>query len=296
VRGSRCGYDDAVVPRLLLALIALTSGACSYPAIGFAENADTDPAVVDAPGDAEPFDGTADADHGDSGSDAAPETTDAGDPRGCAESASLFCDDFDGVTTPDQRWDGFGKEGAGEISLISTSPYSPPQAFMAEFTAVLAGVHYANLGKKFTAPAPNAMHRVDFRMYLEAAVYPAGPAILVKVQRDTSGGRGVALMLGQNGFEVEVYGTSYTLYPVSGASIPTNRWIHVRFESTFDVTNGSYRLFVDDMVNAIAERTALATIDMASTSRELIVGLYADRITQPLRVRYDDVTLDFFTP
>lgn len=255
--------------------------ACSYPEFEFAAS-DTGPALVDTGRDDTSAPDTAIAD-----------TLDATPARGCGALTTTFCDDFDGITTPGARWDGAGTMSSGTLSLTSTAAFSEPQSLVAELATGIGAEIYAKVGKNLNAPTAGALTRMDVRLFIESEGFPGTKAILVKTQM--TGGRGVGLLTTSSGFAIEVYGaTDYTTYALPASAIPIGKWFHLRIDTELRVTGGMYKVFVDDMVTPVAERSGISTTNADAAAREFTVGLYTnDPVTGAYRVRFDDVRLDF---
>ena len=71
------------------------------------------------------------------------------------------------------------------------------------------------------------------------------------------------------------------LIPVGGAAVEVH------------TTNGSINLWIDDMATPVFSVTGVSTAKTDSTSKEVVVGLYAQDSTGTMRARYDDVVIDY---
>jgi hypothetical protein len=276
----------------LLALTLTACIGCSYPAFEFtSDSGAADSAVV-----AEVSTDTAvDTNVNDTGavtdSDASspPDTSvaETDSPAGCAGFVGAFCDDWDGVATPGERWGGSGSLGGGTLSL-SMAAYSPPQAMLAAIASA-TGTTFAKVGKVFSPTTATALMRMQARVFIETSTYGGDKAILIKGQ--TSGGHGVGLLVTKSGFSMEVYGATYDTYAVAAGSIPTGKWIELKIETILKHSGGMYKLFVDDKL--VEERTDISTTDIEEVPREFTVGFYTESEAFPYRIRFDNVRLAF---
>ncbi len=218
-------------------------------------------------------------------------------PVGCVGSTARFCVDWDKSATPASDFDFSGVSPGCSISLDAAGGRSAPNALLAQTAPSAAEeVVVANMSKRFTIAAPDTLIRVDLYLKLESAVYPTtsgGAAFLFKVQNDAGSGDGVTFSLDENGFLVDRIGLTYEAFALATPKPKTGVWTHVRLHARLHTTAGSLTVWIDNMTTPAFTRSAISTIRTDGTARQLIVGLYSQRSSAPLRVRYDDVSLNY---
>jgi hypothetical protein len=299
--------------RGLLASLVLSAG-CNYPDFAFvagdaAEAADaaTDSSVDSAELDSAPLEETGEDSTIDSAADSRGDTaidstkpdvaTDAPPPVGCV-GAHVFCDDFDTSSKPESDWLPLYSAGGGTMvfdgsGVCRSCPHSPISTVPSSASADAAPELAAQLVKTFDATTSSKPMRLDFWVRLDAA-FTGSTMMLAKLQRGTSG-RGVEVDLAPDGIYLGVLGSGSSKY-LSTKKLPAlGKFVHVRLEATLAVgTEGSGRVFVDDMTAPAAELVGLSTTDTTSVTTKVIVGLYTNE-TNPTSYRayYDDVSFDW---
>ncbi|MEO7095656.1 MAG: hypothetical protein ABI175_20530 [Polyangiales bacterium] len=304
--------------------LALTLVACGYPAFDFVpDDASTDLDV------AAPFDATVDSATYDASDtrgddlapvdssigDAADASADAGDTSptdtastdtaradtsvvvetstGCVGSTAIFCEDWDKATGPKAGFDWTNLDPTTSLAL-EASGRSLPNALVASTAPGDASVVTADLGKNFLAPAADSVLRVDAWIKLEKLVFPTstGGAFLFKVERGGAGsvGDGVTFSIDDKGFYVDRIGLTYGFYAIAYKPA-ADTWAHVRMDVKLHTASGTITVWIDDMVTPRLTDSAISTVRADTTSRNFIVGLYAQSSTGAFRARYDDVSI-----
>jgi hypothetical protein len=209
---------------------------------------------------------------------------------GCDGSTALFCEDWDKSTTFQAGFDWNNLDPTATLALESTGR-SAPQSLLAGITPGDAGVVTADLGKNIIAPTADATLRVDAWIQLETLALPTatGGAFLFKLERGGVGD-GVTFSINDAGLYVDRIGNTYGFYAITYKPA-VSTWFHVRMDIKLHTTAGVIKLWIDDMVTPKLDVSGVSTAKADSTTRELIVGLYAQSATGAFRARYDDVSV-----
>jgi hypothetical protein len=310
--------------RRVAVLLALS--ACGYPEYGFVTGDHDDASMIDATIDSSPrVDSSTDLGTGDGTALDAPDTlvadaggdtlvadtskidTSTGDTSvadaaevsiGCDGTTAFFCEDWDKSPTFKAGFDWTNLDPTAALAL-ETSGRSPPNALVADIAPGDAAVVTADLGKAFGVPSTDTVLRADVWLKLEKVTFPTttGGSFLFKVERGGSGsvGDGVTFSIDDSGFYVDRIGVTYGFYPI--AYMPAaNTWVHVRMDVKIHTSTGFIKLWIDDMVTPRLNVSGIPTAKADVTTRNFIIGLYAQSATGAFRARYDDVSIGIAPP
>lgn len=306
----RAGVPPFPWPPLALAY-ALALAGCGYPEFRFdseLEGGVSDGTLDDASVDTGPlpFDSMV-PDASDAKTDATDATdaktdaTDATDAKadatasaGCAAISADFCADFDGVTAVGAGFTNADVQGPGSL-FLDPSGRSLPNAFLATAGVPATGtLCTAFLYKNFTAPAAKTPMRAEAWIKLDAATLPTsdGAAFLLKIERTGTTGDGVTVSIDKAGLFAERIGQTYARYPIA-AKVKPGAWMRVRIDAVLHTTEGSLKVFVDDLTAAAVDVTGVSTVKADDDRRTLDVGLFVERASGAFAARFDDVSFAF---
>lgn len=271
-----------------------------YPEFGFvAEDAGATPVADTSVDDALPSDAIFPTDDTAVATDTAkPDTyvppadtgTDAPKPSGCAGlSGWTFCRDFDSATTPGSGWVDTYLVGGGSLTLDSMYYRSASRSLRSSLPATTSAESAANAHTTLTAPSESTQVALDFWVRFSAIPSGDGP-MFAKIARASSS-RGITLYVGRNSIAVDASGpTSTTNYPLPRA-LSTNTWYHVRIETLLSPTNGSFKLFVDDMTSPAVQKSAIPTASGTGVDIKINAGFYNAGTVSAMNAWFDDVAV-----
>ncbi len=258
-----------------------------------ADDARPDPTDTTQPTDTTVFDVRPDTmPDGRDAADAPLDTRDAADmgsPTGCATSTELLCREFENSTEPTYAWTGNYKVGASTYSIDPTYFISPTHSFLSTIV-VSSGEIAASVHRTFTAASNTTPMHADF--WVRFDVIPGagskGP-LFFKLARGT-GGRGVALYVGDGGITVDALGVSPTTSYKAPTALSAGTWIHLRLEAQLVMaTTGWLKLYVNDMTTPAVSKSNVSTTDLDETDVKVTIGLYDSPATAAVKAWYDDV-------
>lgn len=203
----------------------------------------------------------------------------------------FFCNDFESSTIVTYGWTSdYTTPPDGTIALESSASCKSGKCLRSVLTAPGAGsFSAASVNRNIAAPSAGALTRFEADMRLDAAVYTGTEGtLLMKLQR--TGGDGIGFGIDPDGYYLEMVGTSYHYHQLV-APVVGGAWVHVKIEGTLVTAGGSATVWIDG--GAPETFTAESTGTSDGTSRNLVVGFYADAPIASFGARFDNVTLDF---
>jgi hypothetical protein len=218
---------------------------------------------------------------------------DTAEPRGCGGAAvpgQLLCADFDSVTAPGDRFNkGSLLLGAASFGFDNSVSYSAPNSLRVQLVDdTTTFPQSAMVQHEFLTNSDTSIVTIDTWLYLTAATYTrAGGIHLLDVGITNASINDAAYVaLGPNGLEL-----GNALTPIGTAVPATDRWVHVRFDAALHPTNGTLRLFVDDMTTPKVQRVNAKTSNLIDRNRSSSVGVSSAQGSKAVTIRYDDVRI-----
>ena len=97
---------------------------------------------------------------------------------------------------------------------------------------------------------------------------------LLKIERTGTDGDGVTLSIDKDGFYADRIGTSYEVIRIATKPKP-GVWMHARLETVLHTTNGSLKVWLDDMTTTVVDRASVSTLQVHLERHDISVGVLA---------------------